>query len=164
MLTQPTPPVEDDSALKSLLRRAAVHNKAVIPADLVQFGLLGSGIVILTALLALAMPSEHSISHSSFYLLFGGVLGSLAAFAHALAVPALLFGVALLALDIYLMKVPTQGHTRSAIVAQATAGGVSATLCALFLALIVINLVIWILIAAACIAALFMMLAALASG
>ncbi len=154
---------EEESALKSLLRRAAVHDKAVIPTDLVQFGLYGSVIVIATALLALALPSEQSISHSGFYLVFGGALGGLASFVRALAGPALLFGFALLGVDIYLMKVPTRAHSRATIVTQAAAGGVSATICAIFLALIVVNLVIWLLIVAACVMALAAVVGAMGS-
>ncbi len=154
---------DDDSALKSLLARAAVHNKAVIPTDLVQFGLYGSAIVIVTALLALAMPSADSISHSSLYLVLGSTVGDVVSFARELAVPSLIFGFALLGVDLYLMNVPTRAHSRATIVTQAAAGGVSATLCAVFLALLVINLVIWAFIVAACLMALGAVIGAMGS-
>jgi hypothetical protein len=150
---------DSDSALKSLLRHADVHDKAVIPTDLLQFGLYGSLIVIATGMFALALPSAHTMSHGGFVLLFKGAVGGLTSFVGALAVPALLFGFALLGLDLYLMQVPTKAHSRVAIVAQAAAGGVSATVCAIFVALLLVNLLIWLLIIGAVIGALIALIA-----
>ena len=143
-------PTEGD-ALASLLKRAVRYEKAggVIPLSLMQFGLLGSIVVIMTGLLALVLPGPASISHGGFFLVFGGIAASLDSVLGALAVPAILSGIALLGLDIYLMKVRTSEHSRHVVVAQAAAGAASGAIGSLFLALLLLNLVIWIVIMAA---------------
>jgi hypothetical protein len=154
---------QDESALKSLLGRAALHDRAVIPHDLLQFGLLGSLIVIATGLVALILPSAAAIRHDHFFLLFGGATAGLDTLMGSLAAPAIVCGFALLALDLYLMRTPTGERWRTAVVAQAAAGGASAVVFTLFLALVLLNLVIWILIVAAVIAAIGALLAGAAS-
>jgi hypothetical protein len=149
----------DDSALKSLLSRAAVHDKAVIPAGLMQFALFGSLIVIATGFVALILPSAAAIRHARFFLVLGGAAAGLDSFMGSLAMPALLCGCALLALDLYLMRVPTGEQSRSAVVLQAAAGGAGSLVCALFFLLVIVNLILWILIIAAVITALVALIA-----
>lgn len=139
-------PTGDDNALRSLLNRAVPYEKAgaVIPFDLIRFGLLGSIVVICTGLLALIMPSAESVRDGGFYLVLGGLAAEVTSLMKALAVPGILFGTCLLGLDIYLMKVRTSERSRSVVAAQAAMGGASGTVCTVFLALFVLNLAIWI--------------------
>jgi hypothetical protein len=161
-----TPRPGDRSALDSLLEKVTPYEKvgAVIPFDLLQFGLFGSVITIVTGLLALAMPGADSIRSSDFYLLLGGVVASLVTLTRALAGPAIIFGGALLVLDAVLMTVRTSARWRSVIVLQAAAGGLGGVLATAFLALVILNLVIWIALAALVLMAIGALLAVLAGG
>lgn len=170
------PVSEEESALESLLRRAVPYEGlgAVMPRDLVQFGLYGSGIVILAGLIALALPDPssirhaHGLFHAHFFLILGPVEAGLVGFMQALAVPAIVCGVLLLGLDVYFTQVPTTEQWRWAVVGQAAAGGVGAGAGVIFLALLILNVVVWILIiamiAAACLMALAAVLGALGGG
>jgi hypothetical protein len=147
MATPPVLPASDEqySALSSFLRRTVTYGpKAVIPRDLLQFGFLGASVVIATGLLAFAVPTPAAIAHGHFFWVLGGFAADLAACLHTLAVPAILCGLGLLGLDFYLMQVPTSERSRPAVVAQAVAGGASAALGTVFLALLLFNLMIWI--------------------
>ncbi|HYJ00355.1 MAG TPA: hypothetical protein VEX36_11865 [Thermoleophilaceae bacterium] len=154
------------SALSDFLTHTRVYERAggVIPRDLLQFGFLGSVVVIGTGLVALILPSPNSIQDGGFFLVWAGQAASLVSFLHALAVPAILGGLALLGLDLYLMRVPTSERWRSAVVVQAAAGGAGGILSTLFLALLVFNLAIWIAIIACGVAVLIAVLAGLAGG
>jgi hypothetical protein len=150
----PTPADSNGSALSQFLSRTIDYNKAgaVIPRDLLSFGLLGSIVVIATGLLALVFPGPGAVRHGGFFLVLGTQAAGLDSLMHAIAIPAILCGLALLALDLYLMRVPTSQQWRSAVVAQAAGGGLGAALSALFLALVLLNLVIWV-VAIVCVAA-----------
>ncbi len=76
------------SALTELLSHVEIHNQGIIPRDLFQFGVYGSGVMILTSLIALCFPSPHAISHGDFFLVSAGIAAGLAGFLHALAIPA----------------------------------------------------------------------------
>jgi hypothetical protein len=154
------------SALKDFLSHTTIYEKAgaVLPRDLVQFGLLGSGAVILGGLVALLLPDPNSIRMGGFFLVLGPMEAGLAGFMHALAVPAIVCGLLLLGLDVYLTRVPTNEHWRWAVVGQAAAGGVGGGLGVLFLALALLNLAIWIAIICACVALGLMLIGVLASG
>lgn len=133
-------------ALGTLLSRVVDYEKAgaVISEDLLKFGLAASALVIATGLLALALPSPDAIRHGHFFLLLGGAAADLKSLIDALALPAIGCGVALIVLDLVLMGVRTTARWRTAVVAQAVVGGVAGTLCTLLLALIALNLAIWI--------------------
>lgn len=154
------------SALKDLLAHSVVYEKAgaVIPRDLLQFGLFGSIVVIVTGLLALVLPDPASISRGEFFLVLGSTAASLDSLMHGLAIPAIVCGVLLLGLDIYLMQVPTSEQWRWAVVGQAAAGGAGGVLCVVFLALVVLNIALWIAICACILAGCCALLAGLASG
>jgi hypothetical protein len=162
----PSSPEDGGSALSDFLSRSTVYEKAgsVIPRDLLQFGFLGSMVVIGTGVLALVFPSPESVHHGGFFLLLGSQAADLVSFLHAVAIPAIVCGVALLGLDVYLMRVPTSEHWRAAVVVQAVAGGAGGTLCTLFLVLLVLNLVIWMAIIACAVMVVFVVLAVLADG
>jgi hypothetical protein len=157
---------EDRSALDSLLDKVIPHETigATVSFDLLQFGLYGSIIVIVTALLALAMPGAESIRHSGFYLLFGGAVADLVTFLRALAVPAVTFGGMLLILDAVLLTVRTPSWSRSLITLQAAAGTFSGVVATAFLALLLLNLVIWIVIMVLLATVCFAFIAAALSG
>ncbi len=154
-----------DGALSSFLARSVVYEKAgaVIPRDLVQFGLLASGAVFVTGLMALLLPGAASIRHGGFFLLFASQEAGLETLMHTLALPAIFLASALFALDVCLMKGRRSERWRSAIVAQAVAGGVGGVICTLFLALLILNLAIWIALIGLVLAALCAMLAAAGS-
>jgi hypothetical protein len=157
---------QDESALDSLLNRAVPWESLgkVLPRDLVRLGLYGSAVMILTALLALAIPSTHSIRHGGLFLLFASIAAGLAAFLHAVAVPAIVFGLLLLGVDLYLSNVPTGGRSRLVVIGQAAIGGVGGGIGVLFLALVVFNVVLWLVIIACIAGACLAMLGALAAG
>jgi hypothetical protein len=62
----------------------------------------------------------------------------------ALAIPAIGCGLALLALDLYLMEGRQSEHWRAAVVAQAAVGGTGGFVGVIFLTLMLLNLVLWI--------------------
>jgi hypothetical protein len=157
---------DDDNALRSLLNHAVSYEKAgaVIPFDLMRFGLLGSVVVIGTGLLALILPDADSVRHSGFYLVLGGLAADTTFMMKALAIPAIFFGMCLLALDVYLMNVRTSDRSRSIVVAQAAMGGAGGAICTVFLALAVLNLVIWITLIVLGLVLLGVFLSALAAG
>ena len=70
----PQRPEDDGSALGGFLSGSIIYEKAgaVIPRDLLQFGFLGSIVVIVTGILALIVPSPESIRSGDFYLVLGG--------------------------------------------------------------------------------------------
>ena len=145
MIQSRATPSDDESALTSLLRRAVPYEKAgaVIPRDLLAFGLFGSSIIIATGLFALLLPDAAAIRHSGFYLLLGGFTANLdSLMGHAVS-PALICGGTLLVLDACLMQVRTSERWRYVIVAQAAAGGIGGAFATVFLALVVLNLVVW---------------------
>ncbi len=150
------------SALESLLSRSVIHEKAgaVIPRDLLRFGLYGSIVCIATGLLALLFPTADSIRHGDFFLILATPAADLQSVMHAAAIPLIVCGVALLALDPYLMQGRRSEHWRSAVVAQAATGAVGTV----FLALVIINLVLWIVIAAFCLTMLCGLIASRAGG
>jgi hypothetical protein len=166
-----------NSALTDFLKHTKDYltDKAVMPADLVRFGLYGAGIMILAGLIALALPDPSTLRHmhawlfhAHFFVFFRSISAGLDGFAHALAVPAIVCGVLLLVLDAFLTQIPTTERWRLAVVGQAAAGGVGAGLGVILLALFIINLAIWIvltaLLIAACGMALFALLAAIGGG
>ncbi len=162
----PVPSTSHHSALDSLLERVIPYEEvgAVVPLNLLQFGLLGSGVVIVTGLLALALPGAESIRHSGFYWVLGNTVASLVTFMRTLAGPAIVLGVALLVLDAFLFVVRTSARWRSIIVLQAMVGGLGGVLATAFLALLILNLAIWITLFVLGAALVLMLLVALASG
>jgi hypothetical protein len=153
-------------ALESLLSRSVIHEKAgaVIPRDLLRFGLYGSIVCIATGLLALLFPTADSIRHGDFFLILATPAADLQSVMHAAAIPLIVCGVALLALDPYLMQGRRSEHWRSAVVAQAATGAVGGAVGTVFLALVIINLVLWIVIAAFCLTMLCGLIASRAGG
>jgi hypothetical protein len=162
----PTPPSSRRSALKDLLASSTVYEKAgaVIPKDLLQFGLFGSALVIATGCLALILPSPASISQGDFFLVLGSTAAGLDSVLHDLAIPAIVSGALLLGLDIYLMHVPTSEQWRWAVIGQATVGGAGGGLGVVFLALVILNIALWIAIFACILTGIGALLAGLASG
>jgi uncharacterized membrane protein len=156
----------DDNALKSFLDRVVPYEKAgaIVPNDLLQFGFFGSIIVIVTGLLASAFPDPASIRDGGFYLVLGDTAASVTALMKALAIPAIVAGGSLLVVDAFLMKVRTSAHWRSVIVAQAAVGGAAGAICTGFLALLILNLVLWIIIVALILMTIGVLLSALAGG
>jgi hypothetical protein len=159
-------PDDGGSALSEFLRRTTIYEDAgaVMPRDLVSFGLLGSLVVIATGVLALILPSPEAIRDGGFFLVLGDQAAGLVELLRGLAVPAIVCGIALLLLDVHLMTTPTGEQWRSAVVAQAAAGGVGGALGTLFLALLIFNLAIWIALVCLALAVLGVALAALGGG
>ena len=67
-------------------------------------------------------------------------------------------------LDAYLMLVRTSARWRSVVVVQAAVGGTGGAICAIFLALMILNLAIWVAIVALALVLLGMMFGAMAGG
>lgn len=134
------------SALKSLLERAVPYEKAgwIMPRPVVALGMIGSGVMIGSGLLAIIFPSPQSVSHGAFFLLFASEAAGLESFMRIVALPAIVAGLGLLALNFYLMKARTGAPGRYVVAGQAVAGSVGGVISGLFLALVVLNLVIWI--------------------
>jgi hypothetical protein len=135
-----------DSALKSLLSRAIPYEKAgsYIPEDVLAYGLFGSLFVILTPLLTLALPSANSIRQSGFYLVLGKTIASLASFSFAAALPTAICGGVLLVTNLCLGVIRGPWGLRYVVVLQTAAGGITGAFCTVFLALVILNLAIWI--------------------
>jgi hypothetical protein len=164
--TDLVPRADDDdgpSALADFLGRTTIYETAgaVIPFDLLRFGLLGSVAVIATGLLALVFPSAEAIRGGDFFLVLGDEAAGIAALLRALAGPAIVVGLGLLVLDLYLLRTPTSERWRTAVVAQAAAGGIGGALGTLFVALLVLNLAIWIALGILLLAMIAVMLGAL---
>jgi hypothetical protein len=159
-------PDDGDNALGSLLRRSIIHELAgsVVPGDLLQVGLFGSIIVIVAGLFALILPSATSISHSGFYLVLGSTIASVASLMRVVATPALIAGGSLLVLDAYLMLVRTSARWRSVVVVQAALGGAGGLVAIAFLALVFVNLAIWVIIITLALMVVGVMLAAMGDG
>lgn len=151
----------DDSPFAQFLNNTVSYEKtgAVIPMELLRFGLFGSLIVIATGLVALMIPSAGEIQGSDFFLVLEDQVADISTIMHTAAFPAIGFGVALLLVDLYLMRVPTSEHSRVLVVGQAAAGGIGGMVCAIFLALALLNLVLWIIIIVCCIGLVCMILA-----
>lgn len=160
------PATPGNSALTDFLKHTKVYDvtKALIPKDLLQFGISGAVIVMATGLLALILPSPASIDRGEFFLVLGSTAASLDALMQGLAIPAIVSSAALLLLDVYLMVVPTTEQWRLAVVGQATVGGAGGILSVLFLALVVLNIALWIAIGCCILAGIGLFLGALASG
>jgi hypothetical protein len=148
------PAVPGSSALSDFLKHTKIYDvtKAVMPKDLVQFGLYGSGVLMATALIALLLPDPSSIRstqvsfiiHAHLFFVGRALEATIVGLLQALAIPAIVASVVLLALDIYLMQVPTSQEWRYAVVGQAVAGGLNGVLGVIFLALLLFNLAMWI--------------------
>src|SRR5690349_9538251 len=125
-------------AFGEFLRHAIPYEKAgrVLPRDLLQFGVYGSVAVIAAGLLALIFPSPTSIRHAHFFLVLRSQEADLQSLLRALAVPAIVCGVALLVLDAFLMYGRRAGCWPYAVVGQAGLGGVGGALGTIFLALV----------------------------
>jgi hypothetical protein len=95
-------------------------------------------------LFALILPSTTSISHSGFYLVLGTTIAQVASFMRVVAAPALIIGGSLLVFDAYLMLGRTSAPWRSMVVIQAVLGGTGGLVAVAFLALVAVNLVIWV--------------------
>lgn len=165
-LAPSSPDGSEGSALSDFLSRTTIYEQAgaVIPRDLLQFGLLGSIVVIATGLLALVFPGSASIRHGGFFFVFGGQVADLASIMEAAAIPAIVCGIALLGLDLYLMRTPSSDYGRAAVVAQAAAGGVGGAVSMVFLALVILNLAIWAILIACGVAIVLLMLGVMAGG
>lgn len=146
----PRSPDDGGSALDAFLSRSVIYERAgaVIPRDLLRFGLYGTIIIIATGALALVFPTAPAIRHGQFFLLFATQAASMETVMHAAAIPLIASGVALLVLDVYLMQGRHSEQWRSAVVAQAAAGGVGGVVATVFLALVILNLMLWIAICA----------------
>jgi hypothetical protein len=156
----------EEDALGSLLGRITVHERAgaVVPTDLLQFGFYASAITIATGVLALLWSDPESVRHGGFYLVLGGASATMTSLMKALAVPAICAGVLLLGVDLFLMKVRTSARWRAVIVGQAALGGAVGLIGTFFLALVLLNLVLWILIVMLALAVIGVFFAALAGG
>lgn len=139
---------EGDSALEAFLSRTVIHELAgaAIPRDLMRFGLYGSIVVIATGVLGLVFPGANSIRRGSFFLILGTPAADMQTIVHVVAIPLIACGTALLLLDLYLMQGRRSEHWRPVVVAQAAAGGIGGVVSTIFLALVIINLVLWIVI------------------
>jgi len=159
----PASPDDSDNALKSLLRRSVIYERAgaVVPHDLLQVGLFGSIVVIIAGLFALILPSATSISHSGFYWILGSTIAHVASFMRVVAAPALIVGGSLLVFDAYLMLGRTSAPWRFMVVVQAAIGGIGGVICMIFLALVILNLAIWIVIVVLALMVIGVMLAAM---
>jgi hypothetical protein len=129
-----------------------------------RFRLYGSIVCIATGLLALLFPTADSIRHGDFFLILATPAADLQSVMHAAAILLIVCGVALLALDPYLMQGRRSEHWRSGVVAQAATGAVGGAVGTVFLALMIINLVLWIVMAAFCLTMLFGLIASRAGG
>ncbi|MBJ7469800.1 MAG: hypothetical protein JHD16_00790 [Solirubrobacteraceae bacterium] len=154
------------SPLGAFLRSATSHQRAggPIPIDVLRYGIIGSAVVILTGVVALLLPPAPDLSSSGFFLLLGRQVSWIVEFAKHLAVPAIGCGLALLCLDLYLMRAPSGRYSRAFVVGQAVAGGALGALGAVFLALVALNMVLWVVIVTAILVVVVGTLAALLSG
>lgn len=155
----------DGSALGEFLSHATIYEKAggIMPRGLIVYGFYGAAALVVVGLLALVLPDPTSISRGGFFLLFKGLAAGLDDVMQALAWPAILTGLALIGLDVYLSVTPTSESWRMAIVGETAAGGVGGSLAVLFLVLFIFNLAIWVAIVGACIGLACLLLAAFAS-
>ncbi len=80
-----------------------------------RFRLYGSIVCIATGLLALLFPTADSIRHGGFFPVLATPAADLQSVMHAAAIPLIVCGVALLALDPYLMQggAPSTGAPQS---------------------------------------------------
>ena len=108
-------------------------------------------------------PSPDSIRQGDFFLILGHTAADAQSVMRAAAAPAIVCGLALLGLDLYLMQDRRSEHWRSAVVAQAAAGGIGGIVGVIFIALMLVNLVLWILMVVCTIAVLCLLIAGLAS-
>ena len=156
----------EGSALRSLLDQSVIYEKAggVMPMGLVLFGFYGAGLLVASGLLAFILPSPHAIGHGGFFLLLRGEAAGLDSVMRTIALPGVLCGLALIGLDVFLSYVRTSNAWRSAIIGQTLIGAASGALAIIFIASVILNLVIWLLIIAAFVFAIGAMLAGLASG
>jgi hypothetical protein len=141
----PRPPDEGGSALTEFLKHTSVYGtRAVIPRELLQYGVYGSLALVVIGVLGMVVASPTAIAHSGFFWILGHVAADVMSVIQPVAVPAMVLGFALLILDVFLMLVPSSEHWRWAVVGQAAAGGVGGVFGTIFLALVIINLAIWI--------------------
>lgn len=138
---------EDDDALRSFLRNNADSYEgagAPIHPALWQFGFYGSLVIIAAGVLALVLPAPSWIEHGGFFLLFGNLAAELTSIITALAVPAIVLGILLLGVNLWLRDRRTSEAWRSAVVLQFAMAGGGATLYVGVAVLFVLNLALWI--------------------
>lgn len=152
-----TSSTDEDVENAFLARDAAVHSRLAASAewaqdndddDVWQIGVYGAGAVIASGILALIFPSSESILRGSFTQILRVQAADLEAAMTPYAVPAIVGGIALLAIDLVLWLardwVPARKVVVATTVAQAVLGGVAVIAPVIFGGLLLINLVVWI--------------------
>jgi hypothetical protein len=152
----------EKNALLGLLARSVVHEQAgaPIPSDLLRFGFAAAAALLLTALVGALMPSPALVRHAHFFLLFGGVAARLTRVLQGLGPFALALGCGLLTLDLFLESGRRHAAWRYVIVGQAALGAACLSLDSALLAIILLDLALWIMLGVAIAAAVVMLLAA----
>jgi hypothetical protein len=154
------------SALDDFLQRAVAYENAgaELPRRLLGYAALGATCLVATAALFAMLPDPQAAHRSGLLLIGKGVGDVLLSIARGLVLPLAVVGVVLLVLDGVLF---VGGGTRRlgwhyAVAAQPFVGGVGLGVGALLLALVVINVVIWLLFVALLIAAVLAVVALMA--
>jgi hypothetical protein len=156
------PARRQENALLGLLARSVVHEEtgAQIPSDLLRFGFLAAAALLLTALIGALMPSPAAVHQAHFFLLFGGVAATLTRALQALMPFTLALGCGLAVLNLCLASGRRHAAWRYAIVGQAALGAAGLSLDSALLAIILLDLALWIMLGVAIAAAVVMLLAA----
>lgn len=141
----------EESALSSLLKHARVYELAgaPIPHSLLLYGVVGSAVMLLTGLFALVLPAPEAIHHSSFFWFMKSPAASVVSWMQAIAIPSVIIGLLMLLVDHYVASGRRSEFWRGVIVTQSVVGTISGLVCALFLALVLFILVVYILIGVA---------------
>jgi len=162
----PYVPGPQDDALRRFLRNVTSYEGAgaPIPHALWQFGLYGSLTIIASGLLTFILPDKSWIRDGGFFLLFGDFAAALTSTIASLAVPAIVLGVLLLGINLWLRDRRTSEAWRSAVVLQFAMAGGGATLYAGVAVLFVLNLALWIAIIGSAVALLCVIVWAAAGG
>jgi len=151
--------IRDGSALKSLLDHSVPYEKAgaPLPFDLAQFGFLGGGLLVACALAGLIAPQPATIEQGGLFLILGGLAAGIAQFLREIAPAALLTGLGFALVDLLLLGTPSGEWSRWLVTAQLVAGIGVASPAVLAIAVVALNIALWV----AIIAVVFLVLLAL---
>jgi hypothetical protein len=145
-----SPATPNGNALDALLERSVAHERigARLPRQLALYGLAGAVIMTAVGLIGLAITHPAHMRHGGFLLVLASATVSLATLLHTLAVPFICVGAVLTLIGITITFSDRRrgAPPRYAVAAQALSGVTGAIVAVPFAALLLLNLIIWIVI------------------
>jgi hypothetical protein len=153
------------SALDAFLDTTVVHERmpTSVPRPVIAMGAAGGALMLVDGLLGMMFGGADARGNS-FFLAGGGDVSSILQWAARFAGPLVVVGLLALAANLAMLAIPGGWAARIVCIVEPVAGGVVALPWLFVAAMLVLNLLIWVLAIVAAVAFVGMMLGGMLSG